>query len=510
MSAIPSPAAEAAIKKLARVSGNTVCPNCGCIKKFGFGSVCMKYLTFICNNCKSSHQAYSHRVKSITMSSWTDAEVLQISSQGGNDRCRATWLATAPPIGSNGRPTEHDHIDTFKSRDTYENKRYYSSNSTNVVPQSTNKPQQAFQEPTHTQQRPTATAVVAPPVSAPISTPEIDFFAFDTSNDVSTSNTTTNKNNNNTSFFSEQVAAAPNNQFDAFSVASSSSNVAVLSKQQQQQQQQQQFDAFDISSTSAVNNSGTTISSPPFDPFDMQSNTSNTTFTQPQLQPTANSFDPFSAMGSSTTAATLSSSKTGMNRPAMNNVTISSTGTGLSMNGSLSNNFNNTNNMMMMSGMNNSMGGGVNSSMGMSSTANNTMFATNQMMNNNNNMVMTMNNHTPMYGMGQMNTHTNGSNNNSMMMMMGNNLVNNGMATGMMMNSNNINSNCMMMGNGVGGSGSISMNGNMISSNFGGIASTTSFMNNNTTNQQHQRKTNNNSSTTMSNGKPDPFANLGF
>ena len=46
--------AEAAVKKLARLPGNTICPNCGTQKKFGFSTVCIKYLTFVCNYCKSS------------------------------------------------------------------------------------------------------------------------------------------------------------------------------------------------------------------------------------------------------------------------------------------------------------------------------------------------------------------------------------------------------------------------------------------------------------------------
>lgn len=125
--AAPSAAAEAAVKKLARIGGNTICPNCGTEKKFGFGTVCMKFLTFVCNECKSSHQAVSHRCKSLTMSSWTEGEVLELRTVGGNDRARATWLATAPPPGQNGRPRSGSPIDVFKSFivEVYERKKYY-------------------------------------------------------------------------------------------------------------------------------------------------------------------------------------------------------------------------------------------------------------------------------------------------------------------------------------------------------------------------------------------------
>lgn len=121
-----SSAAEKKIKKLARLPSNTVCANCGAIKKFGFSTVCIKYFTFVCNDCKSSHQAISHRCKSLTMSSWTDEEAAELQRKG-NDYARRTWLKNAPPIGTGGRPKEGDRIDVFKRFvvDVYERKRYY-------------------------------------------------------------------------------------------------------------------------------------------------------------------------------------------------------------------------------------------------------------------------------------------------------------------------------------------------------------------------------------------------
>ena len=121
-----SSAAEKKIKKLARLPSNTVCANCGTSKKFGFSTVCIKYFTFVCNNCKSSHQAISHRCKSLTMSSWSDEEVAELERKG-NDYARRTWLKHAPPVGQGGRPKEGDSIDVFKRFvvDVYERKRYY-------------------------------------------------------------------------------------------------------------------------------------------------------------------------------------------------------------------------------------------------------------------------------------------------------------------------------------------------------------------------------------------------
>jgi len=121
-----SSSAEQKVKKLARLPSNTCCANCGTTKKFGFSTVCIKYFTFVCNNCKSSHQAISHRCKSLTMSSWTDQEVMELQRKG-NDYARRTWLKNAPPIGQGGRPREGDSVDVFKRFvvDVYERKRYY-------------------------------------------------------------------------------------------------------------------------------------------------------------------------------------------------------------------------------------------------------------------------------------------------------------------------------------------------------------------------------------------------
>ncbi|KAL7577688.1 hypothetical protein ACA910_015199 [Epithemia clementina (nom. ined.)] len=185
--------AETAVKKLARLEGNTVCPNCGTHKKFGFSTVCMKYLTFVCNHCKSSHQAISHRCKSLTMSSWTEGEVLQLK-KAGNDVARATWVARAPPIGTQGRPKEGDSLDIFKAFivDVYERKRYYSEGGQAAavgVPlgrqTSTQPPPQQQQQQQHPPPPPPQTSrptpppqPVAPPAPPP-PPPSVDLFSFD-------------------------------------------------------------------------------------------------------------------------------------------------------------------------------------------------------------------------------------------------------------------------------------------------------------------------------------------
>lgn len=103
--------AEQKARKLARMSVNTVCLNLGTAKKFGFSTVCIKFHTFVCKNCKSSHQAISHQWKSLITSSWSDDEVAELQRKGNDFACR-TWLKNAPPPGSGGR--EGDDFNFFK------------------------------------------------------------------------------------------------------------------------------------------------------------------------------------------------------------------------------------------------------------------------------------------------------------------------------------------------------------------------------------------------------------
>lgn len=54
------PAELNAIRKLAE---NQDCANCGVHSAFGHSNVVVKFRSFVCSDCKSAHQAYSHRVK---------------------------------------------------------------------------------------------------------------------------------------------------------------------------------------------------------------------------------------------------------------------------------------------------------------------------------------------------------------------------------------------------------------------------------------------------------------
>eukprot|EP01031_Cornospumella_fuschlensis_P035316 gene35316-42793_t len=53
-----SSTADNRLKKLRKAEGNMTCPNCGTKAQsgIGFGNVCVKFKTFICDACKTSHQ----------------------------------------------------------------------------------------------------------------------------------------------------------------------------------------------------------------------------------------------------------------------------------------------------------------------------------------------------------------------------------------------------------------------------------------------------------------------
>ena len=129
--------AETLLKKIRKLESNLTCPNCGSESSagLGFGSVCVKFKTFVCDMCKTSHQAISHRVKSVTMSEWTMDEVKDLTAErmGGNEVALHVWLQNAPPVGGKypggKRPKKGDQVDVFKQFvvDCYESGMFRSS-----------------------------------------------------------------------------------------------------------------------------------------------------------------------------------------------------------------------------------------------------------------------------------------------------------------------------------------------------------------------------------------------
>jgi hypothetical protein len=185
---------ELMLKKLRRLESNMKCPNCGTPAQpgIGFGNVCVKFKTFVCDLCKTSHQAISHRVKSFSMSTWTMEEVMELTSEqnGGNQVALHVWLGNAPGFGERYpggfRPKEGDKVETFKQfiTDCYERGKFKSptpfdassviSDAEHATPQKKRSEEripvsaakQHHQKPTHAPATPTFSA-------------ELDLLAFD-------------------------------------------------------------------------------------------------------------------------------------------------------------------------------------------------------------------------------------------------------------------------------------------------------------------------------------------
>ncbi len=85
---------KALLESIRRLPHNKRCVNCDKESAMGFGDVCEKFSSFVCHPCKSAHQSFSHRCKSVSLSNWTLAEVQKLSDQagGGNAHARQTWL----------------------------------------------------------------------------------------------------------------------------------------------------------------------------------------------------------------------------------------------------------------------------------------------------------------------------------------------------------------------------------------------------------------------------------
>ena len=80
------------LEALRRLPANRQCPSCPATSPVGFRDVCVKFGgAFVCAECKSAHQAFSHRVKSLGQSTFEAAEVDSLA-RGGNALVAATWL----------------------------------------------------------------------------------------------------------------------------------------------------------------------------------------------------------------------------------------------------------------------------------------------------------------------------------------------------------------------------------------------------------------------------------
>mmetsp|Transcript_67384 Transcript_67384/g.156432 ORF Transcript_67384/g.156432 Transcript_67384/m.156432 type:complete len:343 (+) Transcript_67384:80-1108(+) len=110
---LSDPAAEKELNRLRRLPENRVCPNCLKEERLGFTDVCMPFRTFVCSDCKSAHQSFSHRVKCTAQSAWQMEEVRELDEKrgGGNSAACKRWLANVP---ESERPTADSTLDVKK------------------------------------------------------------------------------------------------------------------------------------------------------------------------------------------------------------------------------------------------------------------------------------------------------------------------------------------------------------------------------------------------------------
>ncbi|TDH70482.1 hypothetical protein CCR75_006293 [Bremia lactucae] len=120
--------AEAALNALRKLESNKVCINCGSYNRFGHQNICEKVHTFVCSNCKSAHQSFSMRVKSVSMSNWSMEEVNELRDEngGGNAAAERIWLGRWDE-SSMRKPTKEDSLDYYKQfiNSVYNEKAFY-------------------------------------------------------------------------------------------------------------------------------------------------------------------------------------------------------------------------------------------------------------------------------------------------------------------------------------------------------------------------------------------------
>ncbi|KAL3658444.1 hypothetical protein V7S43_016577 [Phytophthora oleae] len=131
--------AEAALNALKKLEANKTCVNCGNYNRFGHQNICEKVRTFVCSNCKSAHQSYSMRVKSVSMSNWTMDEVDALREQngGGNAVAARVWLGRWDESQMR-KPTKDDPLDYYKQfiNRVYNDKAFYDEDGVSAAPSS--------------------------------------------------------------------------------------------------------------------------------------------------------------------------------------------------------------------------------------------------------------------------------------------------------------------------------------------------------------------------------------
>lgn len=111
---------EKLIRALSKLNENKKCINCNALVP---QYVCTNFWTFVCLTCSGIHREFTHRVKSISMSKFSTAEVNALHS-GGNERAREIYLKNWD-FQNNGLPDSNnvERLRTF-IKQVYVERRY--------------------------------------------------------------------------------------------------------------------------------------------------------------------------------------------------------------------------------------------------------------------------------------------------------------------------------------------------------------------------------------------------
>ncbi|KAF1331417.1 Gtpase-activating protein, partial [Globisporangium splendens] len=268
--------AETELNAVKKLDANKSCANCDAYNKFGHQNVCEKFKTFVCSNCKSAHQSYSMRVKSVSMSNWSKEEVdaLKEENDGGNAVAKRVWLGRWDESQMR-KPTDKDHVDYFKKfiNKVYNDRAFYDED--------------ALNNPSATQRAPAKPKTSSQPAAG-------SFDAFSNSDWSSAPAATSASSADGWGAFASAPASVSSSNdgfgdFASFSAAPPASSSAPSTAQS--------FDPFGSNSSSfgAPTTSAASVQPVSFDPFGATSAPiSHTTLQQHQSAPS--SFNQFGAM----------------------------------------------------------------------------------------------------------------------------------------------------------------------------------------------------------------------
>ena len=82
------------LRTMQRLPHNKYCMDC---RERGPQYVCLNFNTFVCTTCSGILREFSFRVKGISMSNFSPAEIKALKA-GGNENARKLWLAKGKDV----------------------------------------------------------------------------------------------------------------------------------------------------------------------------------------------------------------------------------------------------------------------------------------------------------------------------------------------------------------------------------------------------------------------------